>query len=279
MTTVRRSGEMVLLGHADLDACLRLAEDRDWPPELRAWSLLLEFGEVYGVRDDAGGLAATVSLLRYGPRLATLGAMLVARKHAGQGMGGRLLRQVLDRVTADCVWLTATPQGVPLYSGAGFRAVGRQVRFEGVPDPTGPLTSRTASVADLAGAVRLDAKAFGAARPRVLAYLLAVAEEVRVVDGCNGIAGYGARWNGVDADVIGPVVATSDRVATTLLSDLVGGAVRPVRVDLDPCRTALTSWAVGHGLRAAGGTDVMVFGGEPPGERHLLVASATGAVG
>jgi len=279
VTIARQLGEVDLLEHADLDACLRLAEDRDWPPELRAWSLLLEFGEVYGVRDEVGGLAATVSLLRYGPRLATIGAMLVAKKYAGRGMGKRLLQHVLDRVTADCVWLTATPQGIPLYSSAGFYAVGRQVRFAGTPDPTGLFTSRTASVADLAGAVRLDAKAFGAARPRVLAYLLAVAEEVRVVDDCNGVAGYGVRWNGVDADVIGPVVATSDKVATTLLSDLVSGAVRPVRVDLDPSRTALTSWAVGHGLRAAGSVDVMVLGDDPPGERHLLVASATGAVG
>ena len=80
---------------ADLDACLELAADRGWRPERRKWALLFDFGEVYGIRDPAGGLAGTVALTRYGPDLAIVSMMLVASRLDGRGLGRRLMTHAL----------------------------------------------------------------------------------------------------------------------------------------------------------------------------------------
>ena len=66
------------LAAADLPACLDLAADRGWTPDPRKWALMLERCEVYGIRDPGGGLAGTVTLTRYGSRLAIVSMMLVA---------------------------------------------------------------------------------------------------------------------------------------------------------------------------------------------------------
>lgn len=73
------------LGPADLKACLALSVDRQRSAEERKWTLLLEAAEAYGVDDpDGGGLAGTVVLGRYGPKLASVGMMLVASHYAGR---------------------------------------------------------------------------------------------------------------------------------------------------------------------------------------------------
>src|SRR5581483_930457 len=77
------------LGPADLDACAALAVSRDWGPERRKWSLLLEAAEPYGIDAPDGSLAGAVVLARYGPALASAGMMLVAEKFSRQGLGGR----------------------------------------------------------------------------------------------------------------------------------------------------------------------------------------------
>jgi hypothetical protein len=49
---------------ADLDECLALAADRDWPQEERKWRFLLDTGEAFGIETmDGRGLAGTVDCL------------------------------------------------------------------------------------------------------------------------------------------------------------------------------------------------------------------------
>ena len=155
---------------ADVEACSVLAVDRDWEPAPEKWRLLFELGEVYGVDDPAGGLAGAVALTRYGPGLAAVGKMLVARRHGRQGLGGRLMAHVLDQAGDTVTCLIATEYGRPLYERLGFGAIDRSVRYigplaAGQPGPAGPGL-REASPADLAVATALIAGlAAGAGRP------------------------------------------------------------------------------------------------------------------
>jgi hypothetical protein len=79
------------LGPGDLGACLAPSVDREWSAEEHKWTLLLEPAEAYGVDDPSGGLAGAVVLGRYGPKLASVGMMLVASRYGRQGLGRRLM--------------------------------------------------------------------------------------------------------------------------------------------------------------------------------------------
>jgi hypothetical protein len=102
------------LSATDQAACLALADDRGWPPEPDKWQLLFDVGEVFGIRDPAGGLAGAVALTRYGPDLAAIGMMLVAKRHGRQGLGRALMTHLLGQAGGAVTCLFATDFGRPL---------------------------------------------------------------------------------------------------------------------------------------------------------------------
>jgi len=266
---------------ADLEACTVLAVDRDWEPAPEKWRLLFELGEVYGVDDPVGGLAGAVALTRYGPGLAAVGKMLVARRHERQGLGGRLMAHVLDQAGDTVTCLIATEYGRPLYERLGFGAIDRSVRYigplaAGEPDPAGPGL-REAGPADLAGLAGLDRRSFGADRGALLATLPRVADRFVVSDG-PAVRGFAAAWRSPDTLTIGPVVAGDLAVATALIAGLAAGADRPVRLDVPGRQPALAAWAAGRGLTVRRESTWMVRGGGLPGAREHVFAPASMAL-
>lgn len=83
----------------DLTACADLSENRGWPREEHKWSLLLAAGTGYGIDDPDGGLVTACVVTEYGPHerpdLGAIGMVLVAERHARQGIGRRLMRHVV----------------------------------------------------------------------------------------------------------------------------------------------------------------------------------------
>jgi GNAT superfamily N-acetyltransferase len=261
----------------DLPACLELATDRDWRPDPRKWALLLERCEVYGMRDPAGGLAGSVMLARYGPRLAVVGMMLVASRHGRQGLGRRLMEHVLERAGRATVFLYATSFGRPLYERLGFRTVGGVTtavgRFTG--GPAGD--SRLAVPGDGGAILALDAAAIGADRGHLFAAYLGLAEQVRVVEGDGELRGYAVAAPAADSVVVGPVVADDVDVARTLIADVASEIDGPVRLDVDH---RLREWAQEHGLEARDDAALMIRGDrELPGARERLMLPMTLALG
>lgn len=85
------------LTRGDLVACADLSEDRGWPRDEHRWGLLLSAGTGYGIAEpDGKGLVAACVVTSYGPRLAAVGMMLVAARHARQGIARRLMLHVME---------------------------------------------------------------------------------------------------------------------------------------------------------------------------------------
>jgi GNAT superfamily N-acetyltransferase len=268
------------LAPEDLDVCLELAADRDWQPERRKWALLFEVGEVYGIRDPAGGLAGSVTLTRYGPELAIVSMMLVASRFGRRGLGRRLMTHVLVQAGDTTVFLYATPLGRPLYEQLGFRAVGEVTtsvgRFTGAPAGG----TRPAEERDRDAMLALDAAATGVDRTDLLTRYFRLAVQLRVLEHDGAVHGFAAASPNVDSVVVGPLVAPDLDAARTLIADVATEIDAPVRLDLDHRHDGLREWAQERGVAPRTDTSLMVHGDrELPGARERLVLPVMQALG
>lgn len=270
----------------DLVACADLCEDRGWPRDEHRWSLLLAAGTGYGIDDpeEGGGLIATCVMTSYGPRLAAIGMLLVAGRHARQGLGQRLMRHVIDEAGGAALSLYATPEGQPLYEQLGFKTVGGTERVTGpfrwAGDSGSTADIRPATAEDLRALVQLDADVFGGDRTHVLARLPAYADHLRVAEDDGGIVGYAASWPSGGTQVIGPLIAPDGLTARALVASLAQVTDLPLRADIDTRHTELLAWLKECGLRAVSETTVMTCGiPDLPGDWTRRYAPLTVAMG
>ncbi|MEV0692287.1 GNAT family N-acetyltransferase [Streptomyces sp. NPDC050388] len=272
----------------DLSACADLSEDRGWPREEHKWGLLLSAGKGYGIDDPEGGLGAACVVTEYGPQerpaLGAIGMVLVAERHARQGIGRRLMRHVMAAMSATPLTLHATPNGLPLYEELGFQVVGRAEMLRGHFVPSGAEVpgafTRTATAADLPALLRLDEEVFGADRTHIVTRLPSFADQVRVAEEDGRIIGYAAAWPNMDTHVVGPLIARDTPTAMTLLASLAAHTDRPLRTDIDVRHGELLAWAKGRGLASIAFNAVMTYGiTEMPGDWTRRFAPVTVAAG
>lgn len=272
--TVRR------LDVTDLEACLVLGSDRQWPREDHKWRLLFSIGRVYGVEDPDGSLAAAVVASPYGTSVNAISMMLVARKHERRGLGGHILSHALADVGAEGALLTATPMGKPLYEKLGFRTVGLCSTLRGAPaDPITPSgRSRPFTAADLPAVTALDTDVFGAPRTELIAALPEFCDSFRVVDGPDGVVGFGGAWPNDGTTVLGPITAPDQDTALALLDDLAATAPGELRMDVDHRAPHVLKWAEQARLEHRFTTDIMVLGPDTTGDHrsHTPVMLALG---
>jgi predicted N-acetyltransferase YhbS len=298
------------LGTAELPDCIALGQDRGWSPDPDRWQLLFEAGEVFGVRDPAGGLAGSVALTRYGPDFAAIGNMLVAARHERRGLGGALMAHALTQAGGAVTCLFATSYGRPLYERLGFRPADRSVRFIGpfVPGPLAPgslasgppasgppalgplapgvpggdgLVIRPVTAADEPAIAELDREVFGADRRAILARLPQLAERFLVAldPARRAVRGFAASWGHDGLLLAGPVVAGDLAVATALLTALAAGSGRPLRIEVAGRHPGLAQWAAARGLTARSETTFMTHGGDLPGRPGQLFGPLHVAMG
>ncbi|MEV6419785.1 GNAT family N-acetyltransferase [Streptomyces sp. NPDC051662] len=273
---------------SDLKSCADLAEDRSWAREEHRWGLLLSAGTAYGIDDPAGtGLAAVCVVTSYGPmdhpELATIGMLLVAERHARQGLGRRLMNHILQGAGSTQLTLYATPLGRPLYEKLGFTDIGEAETLLGhlrSPEHPPRIATRPASASDLPALVRLDTEVFGADRTHLIARLPAFADRLRVAEEGSTLIGYAAVWPSAGADAIGPLIARDTETAKALICGLVAGSDRPIRTVIDPGHEELLNWLKEHGLNSVTLTTLMTYGDrELPGDRFRRFAPLNMATG
>ncbi|MGW6291456.1 GNAT family N-acetyltransferase [Streptomyces sp. NPDC055058] len=271
----------------DLTSCADLSEDRGWPREEHKWGLLLSAGKGYGIDDPDGGLVAACVVTEYGngtrPELGAIGMVLVAGRHARQGVGRRLMRHIVTDMGPTPLTLHATPAGRPLYEELGFKVTGRaemlRGRFRPGPDDTG-IATRAATAEDLPAILRLDEEVFGAGRTHVVARLPAFADQVRVAEEDGLITGYAAAWPNMDTHVVGPLIARDTATARALIGSLAEGTDRPLRTDIDVRHEELLGWAKERGLVSVAFNAVMTYGiTDLPGDWTRRFAPLTVAAG
>ncbi|WP_437028252.1 GNAT family N-acetyltransferase [Streptomyces sp. enrichment culture] len=271
----------------DLTACADLSENRGWPREEHKWALLLSAGQGYGIDDPDGGLAAACVVTEYGhgprPELGAIGMVLVAVRHARQGIGRRLMRHVLSLMETTPLTLHATPHGRPLYEELGFKHVGRaemlRGRFRPDEDESG-IATRPATADALPAILRLDEEVFGVDRTPLLTRLPAFADQVRVAEDEGQLTGYAAAWPNMDTHVVGPLIARDTPTAQALVQSLAEGTDRPLRTDIDVRHTTFLDWARKRGLASVAFNAVMTYGvTDLPGDWSRRFAPLTVAAG
>ncbi|MFE3718033.1 GNAT family N-acetyltransferase [Streptomyces cyaneofuscatus] len=272
------------LTRGDLVACADLSEHRGWPRDEHRWGLLLSAGTGYGIAEpDGTGLVAACVVTSYGPRLAAVGMMLVAARHARQGIARRLMRHVMEETGSTPLALYATPEGQRLYEELGFAQVGRTERVLGrfrAEDRPAAVTTRPAAADDLQAMVRLDLPVFGIDRTHLIARLPAFSDRLRVAEENGELTGYAALWPSGDAHVVGPLIARDTATAKALVTALAATTDRPLRADIDARHEELLGWLVERGLEPGSRTAVMTYGIEDlPGDATRRFAPLTIATG
>ncbi|WP_399940975.1 GNAT family N-acetyltransferase [Streptomyces sp. BBFR25] len=271
----------------DLTACADLSEDRGWPREEHKWGFLLAAGKGYGIDDPGGGLVAACTVTAYGPQerpaLAAIGMVLVAERHARQGVGRRLMRHVVSGLGTVPLTLHATPYGRPLYEELGFKVTGGAEMVRGRFVPGGPepkAVTRAATAEDLTAILRLDEEVFGADRTHIVTRLPAFADQLRVAEEDGRITGYAAAWPNMDTHVVGPLIARDTETAKALIASLAARTDRPLRTDIDVRHEELLAWVKERGLSAIAPNAVMTYGiTELPGDWSRRFAPLTVAAG
>ncbi|MEU6094228.1 GNAT family N-acetyltransferase [Streptomyces sp. NPDC047079] len=271
----------------DLNACADLSEDRGWPREEDKWGLLLAAGKGYGIDDPEGGLVTACVVTEYGsryrPDLCGIGMVLVAQRHARQGVGRRLMRHVVAEMGDSPLTLYATPYGRPLYEELGFKVTGSSEMVLGhfmADGPPSPVLTRPATAEDLATLVRLDEEVFGADRTHVITRLPAFADQLRVAEEGGRITGYAAAWPNMDTHVVGPLIARDTETAQALVASLAAHTDRPLRTDVDVRHEELLTWLKERGLASVGTNAVMTYGiPDLPGDWTRRFAPVTVAAG
>ncbi|WP_052847563.1 GNAT family N-acetyltransferase [Streptomyces avicenniae] len=280
------------LGFADLDACLDLAESRGWSREAHRWRLLLVAGQGYGIDappdDPAGGLIAAVVSTPYTDAYRCLGMVVTAERYGRRGLARRVVRHAVAEAGGLPVFLTATPQGRPVYARLGFRTVGTTTtllgHFTGARPAPAPEAAgvRSAAAADLPGILAFDLPAFGTDRTELLTRLPSFADQFLVAEADGRLTGFAAAWPQPGATVVGPVVARDVATAQALVARLAEGAPAgpPLRYDLDARHPEMGDWLAANGLTGDTVCDLMILGApDIPGDITRRFAPYSVALG
>ncbi|CAI1625502.1 GNAT family N-acetyltransferase [Serratia proteamaculans] len=243
-----------------------LSQHVQWPHRLEDWQQAWSLGG--GVIAEASGEVAGCALRwLWGEHRATLGLVIVAEQHRGQGIARAMMQQLMAPLSTYQLQLVASDQGKPLYQQLGFVEQGTLAQHQcrelplrdAAPLPNG-LSLRPALPADIGLLSELDLLASGMQRQPLLVELLASAGQALVLERQGIAVGFALRRRFGYGSMIGPVVASDPADAIALIDSLCqpcGGQF--VRVDT-PLVSGLSPWLNQRGLPCVDTPTIMVRG-------------------
>ena len=261
-----------ILARAQLPATLELSAEAGWNQTTEDWKVFLAHGRVTGVFAAGRRLVATAATLPYA-RFGHVAMVLVTPAFRHRGIATRLLRDAMAALQAQgrTPMLDATSAGSAVYRPLGFRDVLSMRRWQGRGREGPPSRLRQAMVTDVPMLTELDAQAFGASRPFLMASFLARLGTRAFV----GDDGFIIRRSGFRADQIGPLVAPDEASAATLLAAALDAAPGPVFIDLLDGRESLARVLSDRGFDVQRPFTRMALGTSTPfGDPALLFAAA-----
>lgn len=256
------------LHETDLPDAWQLTQDLKWPHRLEDWRQALLLGEGVAAEED-GRLLGTALCWRWGDDYASLGLVIVADRAQGRGIGGQLMRALLDRLSGYNVHLHATPAGQGLYQKLGFVVTGavrqhqcRELGAVAALPPGAGQRLRPATVADAERLTALDHQAHGQLRARLIAELLANGEQTLLLQNeeTDDAIGFASMRRFGHGYAVGPIIARDLTDAKTLVSALLSQLPgRFVRIDSDPS-LGLCDWLTAQGLPEVDAPTAMIRG-------------------
>lgn len=247
-----------LLGVPDLPFADQLRELAGWNQTVADWRRFLDLeSEGCFLAEWNGAPAGTVTTLIHSPQLAWVGMVLVHPEYRRRGIGRALLEGALEylgRRGVACVGLDATPLGEPVYAALGFRRDFTLSRWEhrgwSKSQSVDLQGLREWAPSDQLAAVKLDTRAFGVGRVRLLAALASASRASWVSEAEAGkIDGFGMVRAGARAAYLGPVVATQAANGIRLVAALLAHAGSgPVYWDIPEDQQTVKDWAEAQGF-------------------------------
>ena len=266
--------EIRVMTPEDLEAVLGWAEAEGWNPGLDDAALFRGADpEGFLVALHRGRPAASVSVVRIGPRHGFLGLYICRPDLRGRGLGMAVWRAGMARMRGRSVGLDGVVAQQGNYARSGFALAHRTLRFAGVP--RFPRSGATASAEpDCAAVAGLDHRATGLERG---AFMRAWARpgpgrHVRV----HPAGGFGVVRRCVTGWKLGPLVATSPEAARDLLADLAADASDgPLMLDVPEPNAPGLALAREAGLEPVFETARMWTGEPPRGDASQVFGHAT----
>ena len=279
MLAMQDEVEIRLLTESDIGAGMRLKELAGWNQTESDWRRLL--------RHDSQGcfvacvdhrVVGTATSTTYGPDLAWIGMVLVDPDYRRRGIATQLMQATLDSLRSrgvKTIKLDATPAGRPVYAALGFTEETLIERWTGTAGPAVRNECQVWQQQVRREMLALDQRAFGAERARLLDSLVANSfVKAHTISAPNGeLRGYALARQGAIACYVGPIVATDQNGAASLLDAMLGQvAGRTVFIDINTGFQASGSIVAERGLvkqrdlirmraglRTSAGTSSLVF--------------------
>ncbi|WP_029004161.1 GNAT family N-acetyltransferase [Azorhizobium doebereinerae] len=254
---------------AEVDLAMDWAAREGWNPGLAdAPAFLAQDGQGFlGLIRD-GALAATISVVLYGPGYGFLGFYICRPDLRGQGLGLKLWQAGMARLGARTVGLDGVVAQQENYKKSGFVLAHRNIRYGGVPRPVaaeGPVRAVTADL--LPAVIAYDAGIVPAPRPDFLARWLVPPGGLALAAGeGEAVTGYGVIRRAREGWRIGPLFADTPAAGRALFAGLIahaGGEAGPVYMDVPEPHAAARALAEEAGLASCFDTARMYKGADP----------------
>ena len=238
-----------------------------WPHRIEDLRFLLELGRGL-VLLEGETVIGMIMWWPFGARHAALGMVIVTPERQGRGLGRQLMDLALGELGSRDVLLNASKEGVPLYAKVGFRDLEGLGQHQGVPSdraavaPPGGARLHAMRATDLDVVIAFDARASGLSRAAMLRALLGIGEGL-VMERDGRLLGYALFRRFGHGHVIGPVAASDERIARSLIGAWIESRGDGfLRVDA-PSSSGLSDWLVARGLAKVDDAYTMVRGAPP----------------
>ncbi|KAI1746576.1 acyl-CoA N-acyltransferase [Xylaria castorea] len=271
----------------DVADCYQLSQSVSWSLRIEDWDFCIRLGQGIEISENNRAIAAGL-WWPYGAGYATMGLIMVAPNRQGNGIGKRLMAQLLEQTGSRTRFLNSTAEELPLYTRLGFIKIGyvRSYRGKSFNIPTPVLGEgqklRPATQDDWQVLFELDIQATGFPRRHILESLFERGETI-VLEQAGKVLGFSILYRLGRGMVIGPVIAPGTREACFLIQNwmhshwIYSEAGYPLKTTL-PAGTGLDNWLIDHGFLLKVSTTGMVEGIKPtmtgPSRQYAVIGQA-----
>ena len=252
----------------EVDLAIEWAAREGWNPGLHdaeAFYAADPGGFLVGLLD--GEPVATLSAVRYGRDFGFMGFYIVAPQHRGRGYGLKLWNAGLTHLASRNVGLDGVLAKQANYQKSGFKLAYRNIRFQGKAAARKQLAPGIVDTVSLPFDLleAYDQRSFPASRAVFLKRWVSQpdARALAALDAEGQLQGYGVIRPCRSGYKIGPLLAETPEIASSLFDSLAIGLEGPVFLDVPEVNPAAVALAQKNGMTAVFETARM-FTGEAP---------------